>query len=158
MDINIKSFNTEDALEIVHLIRRATLETNINDYSQEDLARDASKVKVESIIERASWAQFYVFRDVDKIIATGAIGPYWDSLTESSFFTIFVLPVYQGKGIGRLVIETLENDVLFKRAKRIEIPASITAVPFYQKFGYNLKSGVECPDDEGIMRMEKYKN
>ncbi len=158
MDINIKSFKTEDASEIVNLIRRATLETNISDYSQEDLERDASQVTVESIIERASWTHFYVFRDVDKIIATGAIGPYWDSLTESSFFTIFVLPEYQGKGIGRLIIETLENDVLFKRADRIEVPASITAVPFYQKFGYNLKSGVTGADEEGIVRMEKYRN
>ncbi|GGB03548.1 GNAT family N-acetyltransferase [Macrococcus hajekii] len=158
MDLNIKPFFTEDASEVAHLIRRATLETNINDYSQEDLEREISKITVESIIERASWTHFYVFRDADKIIATGAIGPYWDSLTESSFFTIFVLPEYQGKGIGRLIIETLENDDLYKRADRIEIPASITAVPFYQKFGYNLKPGVTTADEEGIMRMEKYKD
>ncbi len=28
---------------------------------------------------------------------------------ESSLFTIFVLPEYQGKGIGRKIIETLEK-------------------------------------------------
>ena len=82
-----------------------------------------------SIIERASWTHFYVFRDEETIIATGAIGPYWDSLTESSFH-YFVLSEYQGRGIGKLIINTLEDDEFYKRASRIEIPASITAVPF----------------------------
>ena len=57
-----------------------------------------------SIIERASWTHFYVFRDEETIIATGAIGPYWDSLTESSFFTIFVLSEYQGRGLENLLL------------------------------------------------------
>ncbi|MEB7460183.1 GNAT family N-acetyltransferase [Staphylococcus borealis] len=83
------------------------------------------------------------------------MGPYWDSPTESSFFTIFVLPEYQGRGIGKLIINTLEDDEFYKRASRIEIPASITAVPFYQKFGYNFKDGVSIADEEGIVRMEK---
>ncbi|MBP3887434.1 MAG: GNAT family N-acetyltransferase, partial [Cellulosilyticum sp.] len=36
-------------------------------------------------------------------------------MNESSLFTIFVLPDYQGKGIGRRIIETLESDVFFMR-------------------------------------------
>lgn len=36
-------------------------------------------------------------------------------------------------------METLEQDDYFFRAKRIEIPASITAVKFYKKFGYDYK-------------------
>jgi len=36
--------------------------------------------------------------------------------------------------IGRKIIETLEKDEYFLRAKRIEVPASITAVPFYKKW------------------------
>lgn len=40
----------------------------------------------------------------------GAIGPYWGKEDESSLFTIFVLTDYQGKGVGRRIVETLEND------------------------------------------------
>lgn len=69
------------------------------------------------------------------IIACGAIGSYWGKEDESSLFNIFVLPEYQGKGIGRKIIETLEQDELFLRAKRVEIPASITACEFYKKWG-----------------------
>ncbi|MFU1791084.1 hypothetical protein ACM3BL_07800 [Mammaliicoccus sciuri] len=54
-------------------------------------------------------------------------------------------------------METLENDYYFKRAQRIEIPASVTAVEFYRKYGYDFKNGIKFQDDEGIYRMEKFK-
>ena len=44
-----------------------------------------------------------------------------------------------GQKIGSYIIDTLESDGLFLRAKRIEIPASITAVEFYRKKGYDYK-------------------
>ena len=94
---------------------------------------------------------------LDNIIGCGAIAPYWDKIDESSLFTIFISPEYQGKGIGRKIIETLEKDEYFLRAKRIEIPASITAVQFYKKMGYSCKNGVNRADDEGIVRMEKFR-
>jgi GNAT superfamily N-acetyltransferase len=72
-------------------------------------------------------------------------------------FTIFVLPEYQGKGIGREIIQTLEKDEYFLRAKRIEIPASITGTPFYRKMGYDYKNGIDKPDDEGLLRLEKFR-
>ena len=68
-----------------------------------------------------------------------------------------MLPEYQGKGIGRLIVETLEKDEFFLRAKRIEIPASITGVPFYLKMGYDYKNGITTPDEEHLIRLEKLK-
>ena len=38
---------------------------------------------------------------------------------------------YIEKRIGRKIIETLEKDEFYLRAKRIEVPASITACEFY---------------------------
>ena len=75
---------------------------------------------------------------------------------ESILLTIFVLPEYQGKGIGRRIIQTLEQDEFFFRAKRIEIPASLTAVDFYRKMGYDFKNGVEQPEDGLLYRLEKF--
>lgn len=67
------------------------------------------------------------------------------------------MPEYQGKGIGKSIIETLEADEYFLRAKRIEIPASITATPFYIKMGYDYINAVNEPDDEGLLRLEKFR-
>ncbi|MBO4910170.1 MAG: hypothetical protein J5476_12915 [Lachnospiraceae bacterium] len=41
-----------------------------------------------------------------------------------------------------------ENDEFFLRAKRIEIPASITGVPFYLKRVYHYKCSISEPDKE----------
>ncbi len=49
-----------------------------------------------------------------------------------------------------------EQDDLFLRADRIEIPASITAVEFYKKQGYDYKNGIIELDDEGHYRLEKF--
>lgn len=82
---------------------------------------------------------------------------YWGSTNESILLTIFVLPDYQGKGIGKQIIETLEQDEYFLRAKRIEIPASITAVKFYKKMGYDYKNGIAGMDEEQLYRLEKFR-
>ena len=109
----------------------------------------------EHVLQMAGWTHFYVVLEGEDIIGCGAIGPYWGKEDESSLFTIFVDPDKQGKGIGRLIMNTLESDEYFLRAKRIEIPASITGVPFYLKMGYHYKDGISEPDEEHLIRMEK---
>lgn len=42
------------------------------------------------------------------------------------------------------------------RADRIEIPASITALEFYKKQGYDYKNRVKELDDESYYRLEKF--
>ncbi|MDT3958582.1 GNAT family N-acetyltransferase [Staphylococcus kloosii] len=154
--MEIRQFETEDAHKVSELIIR-TLKTTNALYEPEAVIKKAIiDITPQKIIERASFTHFYLIVDDTKIIGTGAIGPYWDSEIESSLFTIFVDPQYQGRGIGNLIIETLENDKYFKRATRVEVPASITAVDFYRKHGYMYKNDIAEPDSEGLFRLEKY--
>ena len=153
----IRRFTENDAEKVSALIIRTERITNSKDYSEEWINAFEKRAQPSDMLERASWTHFYVVEDNDTIIGCGAIGPYWGSEAESSLFTIFVLPEYQGKGIGRKIIETLEQDEYFLRAKRIEIPASITAVNFYRKLGYDYKNGVDRPDEEQMYRLEKFR-
>lgn len=155
--MNIRRFEVDDAKEVANLIARTLLETNSKDYSSEHIENDIKTMTPEFLIERSLWTHFYVVCIDDTIVGCGAIGPYWGKEDESSLFTIFVLPEYQGKGIGRRIIETLESDEFFHRAKRIEIPASITACEFYKKFGYTYKDGIDITDEEGLFRLEKFR-
>ena len=153
----IRRFKVEDSIELASVSAKTLRITNIKDYSKEYIENDISFLTAEKLIERSKWTNMYVACDGDMIIGCGAIGPYWGKEDESSLFTIFVLPEYQGKGIGRKIIETLEQDEYFLRAKRIEIPASITAVNFYIKMGYNYKNGNDKLDDEKLYRLEKFR-
>jgi len=91
------------------------------------------------------------------LVGCDAIAGYWGSTTESILLTIFVLPEYQCKGIGTQIIHTLEQDEYFLRAKRIEIPPSITAVDFYRKMEYDYKNDIAELDDEQVYRLEKFR-
>ena len=135
MNINVRRFQANDAKTVAKVVAQTLRESNSADYSQEYLENDIHRMPAEFFIEKAQQTHFYVFCDDQKIIGTGAIGSYWGSSTEFSLFDIFVLPQYQGQGIGRLIIETLEQDVYFKRADRVEIPASITGLNFYRHMG-----------------------
>ena len=155
--ITARRFETADAQEVSALIIKTLRITNIKDYSPEYIEKDVEQFTPEKVIERASWTHFYVFCDGDRVVGCGAIGPYWGSETESSLFNIFVLPGYQGKGVGRKIIETLEIDEYALRVKRIEIPASITACAFYRKMGYDYKNGIDTVDAERLYRLEKFR-
>ena len=95
--------------------------------------------------------------DGETIIGCGGITGYWGSTEESYLTSIFVLPDYQGKGVGRKIVEALEEDAYFRRAWRTEVGSSLTAVHFYEKMGYKYKNGVAEPDKYGVVRMEKRK-
>ena len=153
--MEIRRFKEEDAKEVSDLIRKTILISNTKDYPKDLMDALIETETPEHVLQRASWTHFYVVVDEQQIIGCGAIGPYWGKEDESSLFTIFVLPDYQGKGIGRAIIDTLEKDEYFLRAHRIEIPASITGVPFYLKMGYNYKDGITEPDEEHLIRLEK---
>ena len=155
--MKIRRFAENDAEKVSAMIIRTLKTTNSKDYSEEAIKTLEKQLQPSNILERAGWTHFYVVEENDTIIGCGAIGPYWGSETESSLFTIFVLPEYQGKGVGRKIIEALEQDEYFLKAKRVEIPASITAVKFYRKMGYEYKNGIDHPDEEQLYRLEKFR-
>ena len=153
--MNIRRFQESDAAAVSELIRTTLQITNSRDYPPEIINALIERETPDHILQRASWTHFYVAEADSEIIGSGAIGSYWDRQDESSLFTIFVRPDCQGKGVGKAIVETLERDPFALRAKRIEIPASITGLPFYLKMGYSYKNGIAEPDEERLYRLEK---
>lgn len=155
--LKIRKFKNEDAEEISKIIRRNFLEVNIKDYGAEEMHELANIYNSQKVLYIASYAHMYVACNNDTIVGCGAISSYWGKEDESILLTIFVLPELHGKGIGSKIIDTLENDEYFLRAKRIEIPASITGCEFYRKMGYDFKNGIKELDDENHYRLEKFR-
>jgi len=155
--MEIRLFKPKDAAETAQVIAETLRISNSKDYSQKYIEDNISSHSADVLIKRANESHMYVVCNNGHIIGCGAIAGFWGSITESILLTIFVLPEYQGKGIGKQIIRTLENDEFFLRAKRIEIPASITAVEFYRKFGYDYKNGIKELDNEQLYRLEKFR-
>lgn len=156
--VRVRSYVENDAEEIVKLVARNFREVNSKDYGVEKMEWLIAHRDVEWFKGVANNSHVYVFCVEEKIVGVGCIAGYWGSLTESILLTIFVLPELHGQGLGSYIIDTLERDEYFLRANRIEIPASITAVEFYRKKGYDYKNGLKELDEEGHYRLEKFRN
>ncbi|MCL2228971.1 MAG: GNAT family N-acetyltransferase [Firmicutes bacterium] len=107
---------------------------------------------LEKLDSKISESSFYVVLNDKEIIGCGGIKPM--NKTESAIFAIFVSPLHQGKGLGKVIMETLENDKFGKRANRIELPSSLPGIPFYKKLGYEHKNG-KLNYGDGQFIMEK---
>ena len=95
----VRLINNTDYKNVADMIARSV---SHSDYAKFYPNRSIENVKeslnAEGVKKRASWTHFYVIEEDNKIVACGAIGPYYDSKTESSLFTIFVDSDYQGRG------------------------------------------------------------
>ena len=155
--MEIRRFKEADAEAAAQVVSVTVSISNSRDYPPEYIAHLKETHSAEVLRQRAREGHMYVICDGEKIVGTGTIAPYWGSETESILLTIFILPDWQGRGLGRLLIETLEQDEYAKRAGRIEIPASLTAVNFYRHLGYDYKNGVTEPENGLLYRLEKYR-
>lgn len=148
--------NDNDYKNVAEMIARSVSDSAFSTfYPQRFIENIKNSLDEEGVKKRASWTHFYVIEENEKIVACGAIGPYYGSESESSLFSIFVDSKCQGKGYGRKIIEVLEKDEYFKRASRVEIPASISAIPFYRKMGYEHKNG-DLIYSDGHVSLEKF--
>lgn len=154
--VTVRRYEDADAQAVHNLIIRNFKEVNIRDYGEKAINELVKTHDVDWVRQVASYANMYVFLHKQEIVGVGSISSFWGSETESIILTVFVLPEYHGMGIGRKIIQILEQDELFTRAERIEIPASITGTEFYRKLGYDYKNGVKELDDEGHYRLEKF--
>lgn len=155
--MKIRRFEQKDADEVSQVICTTLKISNSKDYSPKELEIFLTELTPEKLWERALQGHFYVVCDGEKIVGCGDISPFWGSKTESILLTIFVLPEYQGKGIGRQIIQTLEQDEYALRAERIEIPASKSGVDFYRKLGYDYKNGIKELENGVLFRLEKFR-
>lgn len=152
----LRRFRESDAPAVSAMIRRTLRVSNGRDYPEAEIDALVERHGPAYLAERAAWTHFYVAEARERIIGCGSIGPWWGSETESGLFTIFVSPEWQGEGVGRALMQALERDDYALRARRIEIPASITGLHFYQNLGYAFREGSERPDPDGLYRLEKF--
>lgn len=152
----IRKFLEEDANNVAKLIARSLREVNSKDYSEEFIEADVAALSAENLKKRAKQNHLYVYEDGGSLFGVAGIGPFWGREDESRILNLFVLPDYIGQGIGKSLLQRLEQDEFYIRARRIEVPSSITAVNFYKKFGYLPKNNQTEPDEEGLIRLEKF--
>lgn len=154
--MKIRKFKEKDAKEVSDLIIRTLKETSIKDYSKAYIENLSKAQSTKALIEFSKTNNFYLGEEDGKIVACGAIGPYKDKKDEACLYKIFIDPAYQKRGYVREIMKTLEKDLYYQKAKRIEVPASISALDFYLKLGYDFKDGGDKLDENLLYGLEKF--
>ena len=155
--IIIRRFSSDDAEAVSELIISTLRTINIKDYPPEYVEREAQKYTPSLLLERERQIHLYLACENGSVVGCGAISPYMDKVDESALSHIFVSSLHQGKGIGRKIIEAIERDEYFLRARRVEVPATITGCDFYFRLGFSYKNGVTSLNENGRYLLEKFR-
>lgn len=119
-----------------------------NHLSREEMQRiGITENVVADLIEKSCCA--WVATDNEKIIGFSMILP-----DEGCLFAAFVLPEYEGRGIGRRLVELAENE-LFRHHEIawLETDKQSRAAKFYIQLGWGNKIDINDTD----IRLEKYR-
>ncbi|KAH7815567.1 putative FR47-like protein [Monocercomonoides exilis] len=75
--------------------------------------------------------------DDEEPVAAARIFPNKDGITYH-IDRVSVLKPYRGKGVGRILLQNLEDQIRKLGRKRATLAAELTAVGFYEKLGYKI--------------------
>ena len=142
--------------QISNLIIQDLLTVNSNDYGIERVKKMAEDFTVEKLQNSLNKRKkVFVALIDDNVVGTAGIDKSWYSDDEYWILTVFVKSENHGQGIGKKLIEKVEEYATTLPVKKLIIPASITAHEFYYKLGYRYKDGKKELNDEDMYIMEK---
>ena len=156
-EICIRPMEASQAANVSALIGRVLLEVNIRDYPRQALMEFVeyySPERVASIPQ--SGGHSYVAMLGEELLACGSVVPFEGHPGECIIQALFVRPDWEGRGVGRQLVRTLEADPLFRSASRVAVSASLTSHEFYLKLGYRYQDGIKVCEDHDHYWMEKF--
>jgi GNAT superfamily N-acetyltransferase len=126
----IRRAQREDAESISRVIIAALRETNAKDYSEAVIARVEQSFSPAAVLGLLERRLVFVAVNEDNIIGTA-------SLDGHVVRTVFVQPQFQGCGVGRALMERVEQAAIEEGVLVLAVPSSVTAEPFYAKLGFS---------------------
>src|SRR5687768_6448201 len=133
--ITIRTFEPADATAVSQLIRRTMRESNSRDYPLDRLQPLIDYFSPEKVRRLGQERVCLVAEANRQLIGTAA-------LDGTELATFFVLPEYQGQGIGTRLLAAIEEQARMQAITHITVDASLTGATFYARMGY-LRTGVE---------------
>jgi GNAT superfamily N-acetyltransferase len=145
--IIIRDANINDAPEISSLVCHTIRISNAPNYSTSVISKLVQNFSAENVERLINARKVWVAVIDETIVGTA-------SLDDNTVRTVFVLPSAQGQGVGRGLIQTVENMARNRGHKTLRVPSSLTAHGFYTQLGYSdVRKVLYC--DELTIVMEK---
>ena len=154
--IEIREYDEKYIEQISNIITRNLLEINSKDYGAEkvqEMAKDFTVEKLKTTFKNRK--KVFIAIKNNEVVGTAGIDVSWYNPDEYYILSVFVKPENHGEGIGRLLIQAIEDYAIHSNLKKLIIPASITAHGFYYKLGYQYKDNKKVLNSENMYLMEK---
>ena len=158
--IKIVEYKDEYAKEISEIVLSNMYQINIKDHGKDVIDR-ISKNFTEDEIKKTfpNRTKCIVALKDNEVVGTASIDKYKGDETGKKYIilTVFVKTKNHHQGIGRKLIESIENIAINIGCKELVILASVYACEFYRKFGFDYLDGkkVQNEDKEYIL-VKKY--
>ena len=141
----IRLAHKSDIPTIKRIIERNFDEIISKDHSIDVVEKYKAHNTEQSLLAQMQWKKIYVAIEDDEIIGTGAFANL--TCTDKPNYCIsnlYIMPEYQGKGVGHKIVEVLFIDFFATNADMFRVPSTRGAIDFYKKFGFI--EDVEQPD------------
>ena len=143
MNFRIRLFRTDDCEAVSKLITRCLREVNSRDYSDEVIRKTIEHFSPDNLLSWFEGMDTFVAEGDGVIVGTG-------SIEGNRINSVFVSPDRQSQGIGRELMDYLEQMVCSRGFADVVLRSSLTALDFYDKLGY-LKVGETFREAGGQM-------
>lgn len=156
--IEIKEYEDKYAEEISRIVIQNLLEVNSKDYELEYCQNSANDFTVDKILKNFNKrTKVFVALENGVVIGTAGLDKSWyNDDGEYWILTVFVDIAHHKQGIGKMLIEKIEEFAKEMKFKKLVIPASITACEFYHKLGYEYKDSKKELNEDKMYIMGKY--
>lgn len=133
-----------DAEAISRVIVQTLRLSNAADYPPQVIERVAANFDAAGVRGLLESRQVFVALDDERVVATA-------SLAGDVVRSVFVLPEMQGRGVGKALMRHIEGIALAAGVQCLQVPASLTAVPFYKALGYAVVREVVEGDERTLV-------
>jgi GNAT superfamily N-acetyltransferase len=142
--LKIRRATGADAISLSGLIRRTIRVSNSKDYDQRSIDMLCAIFEPEPVTERIENELILLcFLGVDLIGTVGLRGDYLRSM--------FVQPIHQGQGLGKVLVARIEEEARKKAMPEILVHSSLTAREFYSRLGYEFVELQSYPEGQFVL-------
>lgn len=125
----IRRFLPADARTVTTLIENTLLVSNSGHYSLDEIARLAAGYSSQAVGALSQHSEVWVYEEESLIQGILCID-------QRTIQALFVAPDRQGRGIGRVLLAVAEGAARRRGVRELQVPASLTAIGFYERMGF----------------------
>ena len=165
--MEVKEYEEKYAKGISEVILSNLYTINIKDHGKEVIDSIAQYFTEEAIKKNfPNRIKCFVAVDGETVIGTASIDnikEYYGLKVDNPenkymILTVFISMDYQKQGIGKLLIQRIEEYAKEIGARELLIQSSVYALDFYRKLGFDYYKGINTQNEEGEYTLSKLYN